>query len=148
MRKTEKPAAPPRRFWRMTPEAPRGEVVEVDARPEKTVAPPAPDELRESSWLRSSWDLLNGLEVTETSPGELEEGLFDVPTKAASDPPGFEPARDAGEWIRRFALRLSELDRQREPRALIELARRQWTTHRDLAPEEAAETEYRGPARA
>jgi hypothetical protein len=146
MRKPEKPGAQ-RRIWRMTPEAPLGEFVDFDDKSEKPVAQPGPDELHPSSWVRSSWDLLNGLEVTESAAGDLHEELFDQPPRVAQAAPARERAKNAGEWIRRFALRLSELDIQRDPRDLIELAKRQWMTQHYLAPEEAAELEHDGPAR-
>jgi hypothetical protein len=146
MGKSAKPGAPQRRFWRMSLEAPLGEFVVADEKAVKPAVPPAPDELRESSWVRSSWDLLNGLEVTESSSGELIEELFDVAPPGPPPGPGHERVRDSGEWVRRFALRLAELDRLRDPREVIELARRQWTTKHDLAPERAAELAHGRPA--
>ncbi len=145
MRKPEKPGAAQRRLWRMTPTAPFGEFVDADDKPDKPAAPPAPDELREASWTRSSWDLLNGLEVTESASGDLLDELFGAPPRAAPASPGPDLAANAGEWIRRFALRLAELDLQRDPRELIELAKRQWVTQHNLAPEEAAELERARP---
>lgn len=144
MRKSDKPGATQRRIWRITPEAPHGEFVDVDAKADKPVAQPSPDELHPSSWVRSSWDLLNGLEVTESSAGDLQE-LFDAPPPESPAAAPRERARDAGEWIRRFALRLAALDLQRDPKELIELAKRQWMTEHYLAPEEAAEIEHGKP---
>lgn len=146
MKKSDKPGAPQRRLWRMTPEAPLGEFVDADDKADKPSAPPAPDELREASWTRSSWDLLNGLEVTESSSGDLLDELFDEPLRASPTGPVPERAPDAGEWIRRFALRLAELELQRDPKEVIELAKRQWMTQHYLAPEEAAELEHGRPA--
>ena len=140
MRKSEKPDRQ-RRVWRMTPESPLGEFVDADDKPAKPSAQPGPDELQPSSYVRSSWDLLNGLEVTESSPGELE-GFFDELPRAAAPSPARERPRNAGEWIRRFSLRLAELDLRREPKELIELAKRQWMTQHYLPPEEAAEVEH------
>jgi hypothetical protein len=57
----------------MTPEAPLGEFVDADEKPAKPAAQPGPDELQPSSYVRSSWDLLNGLEVTESAAGDLPE---------------------------------------------------------------------------
>ncbi len=150
MRKSEKPGAPQRRIWRMTPEAPLGEFVDLDdeaEKPDKPVAQPGPDELKPASWVRSSWDLLNGLEVTESATGDLHEELFDEVLPVSPAAPARERTQNAGEWIRRFALRLSELDLRREPKDLIELAKRLWMTQHYLAPEEAAELEHGGPAR-
>ena len=140
MRKSEKPERQ-RRVWRMTPESPLGEFVDADDKPAKPTAQPGPDELQPSSYVRSSWDLLNGLEVTESSAGELE-GFFDELPRATAPSPARERPRNAGEWIRRFSLRLAELDLRREPRELIELAKRQWMTQHYLPPEEAAEVEH------
>jgi hypothetical protein len=141
MRKSAKPGAPQRRLWRMSLEAPLGEFVVANEKAAKAAVPPAPDELQESSWVRSSWDLLNGLEVTESSSSELIEELFDVPSGTPRNP-GPERVHDSGEWVRRFALRLAELDRLRDPKEVIELARRQWMTKHYLAPEQAAELAY------
>ncbi len=138
MRKSDKPGAQ-RRIWRMTLEAPLGEFVDADDKADKPAAQPGPDELQPSSYVRSSWDLLNGLEVTESAAGDLHESLFDEPPKSASAAPARERARNAGEWLRRFAIRLAELDLQRDPKELIELAKRQWMAKHYLAPEEAAE---------
>ena len=140
MKKSEKPEKQ-RRVWRMTPEAPHGEFVDADEHPGKPAAPASPDEIQPPNWARSSWDLLNGLEVIESSPGDLE-GFFDALPQAAPGNPARERPRNAGEWIRRFSLRLAELDVQREPKELIELAKRQWMTQHYLVPEEAAEIEH------
>jgi hypothetical protein len=140
MRKPEKPERQ-RRVWRMTPDSPLGEFVDADDKPVKPTVQPGPDEAQPSSYVRSSWDLLNGLEVTESSPGDLE-GFFDELPRAASNSPARERPRNAGEWIRRFSLRLAELDLRREPKELIELAKRQWMTQHYLPPEEAAELEH------
>src|SRR3954464_9430924 len=120
MRKSDKPERQ-RRVWRMTAESPLGEFVDADDKGAKPTVQPGPDELQPSSYVRSSWDLLNGLEGTESSPGDLE-GLFDELPHGATISKGRERPRNAGEWIRRFSLRLAELDIQREPRELIELA--------------------------
>ena len=139
MRKPEKPERQ-RRVWRMTPEAPLGEFVDVDEKLAKPTAQPGPDELQPSSYVRSSWDLLNGLEVTESAAGDLPEELFDRPPPAVPAPRA--RTQHPGEWVRRFAIRLAELDVQREPKELIELAKRQWMTQHYLAPEDAAELEH------
>ena len=146
MRKLDKSGATPRRLWRITAEAPRGEFVDPAEKLEKAAAPvPAPDELRESSWVRSSYDLLTGLEVTETAPGDLLEGYFDDPPRAVV--PDVDLPGSASEWILRFALRMAEIDLQREPRDVIELAKRQWLSMHDLSPEAAADAEQRRAAR-
>ena len=93
----------------MTPEAPLGEFVDADEKADKPTAQPGPDELQPSSYVRSSWDLLNGLEVTESAAGDLHEELFDEPPQRRAGP-ARERTQNAGEWIRRFAIRLAELD--------------------------------------
>ena len=84
-----------RKVWRMTAEAPLGEILELvpDAEPK---APPAKewptvaaalDELRnrlpepaaEANWQASSYDLLSGLtvrDVTDTIPGRIFDEVF------------------------------------------------------------------------
>lgn len=143
MSKSDKPGATQRRVWRMTAEAPLGEFVDAGDSAARPVVQPGPDELQPASWVRSSWDLLNGLEVTESAPGELD-ALFEQAPRAVSASAGRERAGDSGEWIRRFALRLAELDLRREPKELIELAKRQWMAKHYLAPEEAAELVHGG----
>ena len=74
-----------RKVWRMTPDAPLGEIVDFDptvpgpgAKPTEATAVvlyPAPV----VSWRASSYDLLNGLDVTDQTdsiPGELFDALF------------------------------------------------------------------------
>src|SRR6187549_3708811 len=109
MRKPDKPERQ-RRVWRMTPESPLGEFVDADEKPAKPTAQPGPDELQPSSYVRSSWDLLNGLEVTESSPSDLEALFDELPQPPTATPPPRERPRNSGEWVRRFSLRLAELD--------------------------------------
>ena len=74
-----------RRVWRMTPEAPLGEMVDFDP----TVPEPGARHLEATAvvlepaqvvnWRASSYDLLNGLDVTDQTdsiPGELFDALF------------------------------------------------------------------------
>ncbi len=73
-----------RRVWRVTPNAPQGEVVDFDpTAPESCAAADTPlrvlDPAPVVDWRGSSWDLLNGLEVRDHSdsiPGALFERLF------------------------------------------------------------------------
>ena len=68
--------------------------------------------------------------------------MFDeLPDAPTTNLPRQQP-RNSGEWIRRFSLRLAELDVRREPKELIELAKRQWMTQHYLVPEQAAEMEH------
>ena len=71
-----------RRIWRVTPEAPMGEFVELDPAAAKG-EPPIEREVRnqqgETNWVQSSFDLAFGLEVrdfVDTVPDELFEELF------------------------------------------------------------------------
>lgn len=71
-----------RRVWRMTPDAPLGELVDFD--PTETAAPVAApykvlDPAPVVDWRGSSFDLLNGVEVRDHSdsiPAELFDRLF------------------------------------------------------------------------
>jgi hypothetical protein len=73
-----KPTVPARKFWRITKSTPNAERVETDA----PAAPKSSKELPEVSygnWVTSSYDLLDGVEVTElpdTIPDELFDELF------------------------------------------------------------------------
>ena len=158
MVKFKKPIAGPRRVWRITPEAPLGEFVDA-AEP---VASPAPRSARAigdrtidhtidrdgepaaSSWSRSSYDLLNGVEVSESAPGEFD-ALFNGPSASLCDDAQaqFPEALGRDQWILRFALRLAELDPLAEPKDVIALAKSIWPMKHFLAPEEAARSEYR-----
>ncbi len=79
-----KPPSPPRRVWRVTPDAPMGELVDIDlTRPAATDAPLAPVRVLDPApvidWRSSSYDLLNGLEVNDDEdsiPGDLFDELF------------------------------------------------------------------------
>ncbi len=75
----------PRRVWRVTPEAPMGEFVDVDVltRPAGAATPEAVPKVLDPApvvdWRGSSWDLLNGCEVNddeESLPGDLFDDLF------------------------------------------------------------------------
>jgi hypothetical protein len=75
-------AARPRKFWRMTAEAPQGQFVEalpgeLSPMVEGAVAPPVRSH---ANWRASSHDLQNGLEVSDfadTLPNDLYDDLFD-----------------------------------------------------------------------
>ena len=76
-------AAQPRRFWRMTAEAPQGEFVEAlpgELSPMVEGAGATPPVRSHPNWRASSHDLLNGLEVSDfadTLPSDLYDELFD-----------------------------------------------------------------------
>jgi len=85
-----KPKVPAKKVWRISKTAPMGEWVDKDA----PVTPKRPsDDLPEVSygtWVTSSYDLLDGAEVTEdqsTIPDELFDELF-VPKQDPPKSPG------------------------------------------------------------
>ena len=70
-------------MWRMTTDAPRGEFVDFDPTVPAPVVKDVPlkviDPAPVVSWRASSYDLLNGLDVTDHTdsiPGELFDRLF------------------------------------------------------------------------
>lgn len=139
-----------RLVWRITAETPLGVIVDPTVKPVRPALSTTPSEPREASWARSSWDLQNGLEVTETGPGELFEDLFSDSSSpatlsppppqapAASEPIAESPAIAKERWILQFALQMAELDRQAEPRHVIALAKKLWASQHDIAPAQAA----------
>ena len=67
-----------RRVWRITEAAPRGEIVDAGA-PKQPEGPPDQEAPGQGGFVRSSHDLLDGLEVSDnpdTLPGELFDELF------------------------------------------------------------------------
>jgi hypothetical protein len=65
-----------KRVWRITPNAPHGEYVDPDQVPLELTRPP---ERPAPGWLASSFELTNGLDVsdeTDTLPSELFDELF------------------------------------------------------------------------
>ena len=154
MAKFKKPSEAPRRVWRITPEAPFGEFVDA-AEPASARAPGSSrgggdshvdrdGEPSVSNWSRSSYDLLNGVEVSESAPGEFD-ALFNGPTASLRDDAKAQHPQALGrdQWILRFALRLAELDPLAEPKEVIALAKSIWPMKHFLPPEEAARSEYR-----
>ena len=143
MSQPKKSSDRPRQVWRITPDVPLGEVVDPDSRfasgPERSSA----DDGLDAGWLGSSWDLLNGLEVTETDPGGFDD-LFSVgaPSASANKSPTSEPPVSKHQWILRFALKFAELDPHAEPKRVLALARRLWPAMDPSAPEAAALAEY------
>ena len=154
MVKFKKPVDGPRRVWRITPKAPFGEFVD-SLQPATAKAPRSSrlggeghidrdGEPSVSNWSRSSYDLLNGVEVSESAPGEFD-ALFNGPAASLRDDAKAQHPEALGrdQWILRFALRLAELDPLAEPREVIALAKSIWPMKHFLAPEEAARSEYR-----
>lgn len=80
--------APSRRVWRMSREHPMGVYVEADA-PMPTSALPAQEPGR--SWQTSSFDLLDGLQVSESPLDGLGDGGGDAGGDARGDD-SVEPA--------------------------------------------------------
>jgi hypothetical protein len=98
-------------------------------------------ELVEASWVGSSWDLLTGLDVVETAPGELFDEFFDSESGAARE---FASSGDLSkdQWLLAFAIELAELDRQLEPTDVIHLAKILWRKKQHLPPEIVARDVY------
>jgi hypothetical protein len=68
----------PRKIWRMTADAPMGEIVEADpadngARPHR----PSDDEWPETDWHASSYDLLNGCDIKDYT-GRIPHRMFNA----------------------------------------------------------------------
>jgi hypothetical protein len=98
-------------------------------------------ELVEASCVGSSWDLLSGLDVVESEPGELFDEFFDSESGA---PREFAAADDLSkdQWLLAFAVELAELDRRLEPRDVIRLANVLWRNKQHLPPEAVARDVY------
>ncbi len=81
-----KSKAPPTRVWRISPSAPKGEWVDLvpQARPQANPQANAQagkdlPEVSYGTWVTSSYDLLDGADVSDdpdTLPGELFDELF------------------------------------------------------------------------
>jgi hypothetical protein len=73
---------PPTRVWRISPSAPKGEWVDLVPQANPRATPQADKDLPEVSygtWVTSSYDLLDGADVSDdpdTLPGELFDELF------------------------------------------------------------------------
>lgn len=82
------PSMPPKRLvWRISENSPMGEWIDPSIRRPSPVAALHPADLL-SSWSTSSYDLLNGIQVTEipeTEPGEL----FTEPGELFAESPEF-----------------------------------------------------------
>jgi hypothetical protein len=98
-------------------------------------------ELVEASCVGSSWDLLSGLDVVETEPGEVFDEFFDSESGAAREVAALE-GLSKDQWLLAFAVELAELDRQLEPRDVIRLANVLWRKKQHLPPETVARDVY------
>ena len=98
-------------------------------------------ELVEAGCVGSSWDLLSGLDVVETEPGELFDEFFDSESGAARELAASE-GLSKDQWLLAFAMELAELDRQLEPRDVIRLANLLWRKKQHLPPENVARDVY------
>ena len=91
-RSKPKSTVPPKRVWRISASAPRGEWVTVVAPVAAKIDANLP-EVSYGTWVTSSYDLLDGADVTEdagTIPGDLFDELF-APQSAAPKGPGEGP---------------------------------------------------------
>ena len=79
MSRTKEPGVRPRKIWRMTADAPQGQI--VDSLP-GALSPLLHDDRRQraqASWRASSHDLSTGLEISDfsdTLPNDLYDDLF------------------------------------------------------------------------
>jgi len=78
----KKTTAPAKKIWRISESAPMGEWVNEGA----PVAPKPMPEIAHGPWVRSSHDLLDGADVTE-SPDTLPDDLFDELFPSKQDAP-------------------------------------------------------------
>jgi len=109
----------------------------AEDRPEDPIPSSTAVELVEASWVGSSWDLLTGLDVVETAPGELFDEFFDSDSGGPRDfPPSGDLSKD--QWLLAFAIELAGLDRDLEPTDVIRLAKMLWRKKRQLPPEVVA----------
>lgn len=84
----KKKPSPRRKVWRITEQSPQGEWVDRDAPVPSRPASLSPEE-SSSSWVLSSFDLLEGADVSEdrdTVPDELFDELFG-PKDEKPEPP-------------------------------------------------------------
>ncbi len=105
------------------------------------VQPPMALPLPEASFVGSSWDLLSGLDVVESEPGELFDEFFDSASGAARE---FEASAELSkdQWLLAFAVELAELDEQLEPQDVIRIATALWRNKQHLAPRAVARDVY------
>jgi hypothetical protein len=82
----------PKRIWRISERAPLGEWVDpnIPSEPRKKDAGPAPTS--EEIWRRSTFDLLNGIEVND-DPTTVPDDLFDEYFKPVVEDPPKSPKR-------------------------------------------------------
>lgn len=89
MRMRSTPPKPTRRVWRVSASAPNGEWVDP-AEEAPPPAVPAVPEVRQGSWVTSSFDLLSGTDVHEVGHRISKERfstLFPPKAKDPKDPP-------------------------------------------------------------
>ena len=98
-------------------------------------------ELVEASWVGSTWDLLSGLDVAESTPGELFDEFFDSESGAVRELVQ-SGALSQDQWLLAFAVELAQLDSHLEPTDVIRLAKALWRTKQHLPPEAVARDVY------
>jgi len=105
------------------------------------VPPPITAELGEVSREGSSWALLTGIDLVESTPDTLFDEFFDSGTGAARElAPSGDLSKD--QWLLAFAVELAELDRDLEPAEVIRVARALWRKKQHLQPEVVARDVY------
>ena len=79
------PKGTPTKVWRISESMPMGEWVDLTAGPANSRSSKnALPEVEQGAWVRSSFDLLDGIEMNDAEdsvPAELFDELFGVPTR-------------------------------------------------------------------
>lgn len=114
---------------------------EERVRSDAPVPPSSAMGLAEVSCEGSSWDLLTGIDLVESTPDTLFDEFFDSGTGTARElAPSGDLSKD--QWLLAFAVKLAELDRHLEPAEVIRVARALWRKKQHLQPEVVARDVY------
>ena len=78
------------KVWRISENTPMGEWVDLAASPRvPAISRPELPEVEQGTWVRSSYDLLDGIEMNEAAdsvPAELFDELFGAPVRGPMAP--------------------------------------------------------------
>jgi len=80
------PKEAPTMVWRISESTPMGEWVDLRAAPRVSAPKLDLPEVQQGTWVRSSYDLLDGIDVDEaddTVPADLFDELFGTPTSGS-----------------------------------------------------------------
>lgn len=75
--------------WRISESSPMGEWVDLSAPPRVVPRGPLPADEPQGAWVRSSYDLLDGIDISddgESVPAEIFDELFNTSSEPASKP--------------------------------------------------------------